>query len=303
MKIKCLIFISLFNNLYLQAQVELSLNLEKGRNYCISTTSKTTIIQTIIGKEYQTVNTENGSYCYEIIEDQDSVFLAKTVFTHLSQQLESTEEGNSSFDSDHPVTDNVASVVISRLLNKPFFVLLSKDYTWKETKGLDSILLHISDDYKLPPDTKKYLDSVMLEMVKEFTRNDADLTAVLYSKKKIIPGNMWTTSTTTDHIVPSHDSMSYYLAETGGDLLTLTGSGTVTSTSEEEINGEEIICYDLKGTTEATVTYFKNSLWIKQATLRTELNGDAKKKDVKNRNTYNIPMKIIIEAKLEGYQL
>src|SRR5687767_4033335 len=164
----------------LHAQEDISLRLKKGASYCVFTNTTTTVTKTENGTVHQTIDNEKAGFCYKIIEDHDSVFLGETVFNYLSQDLQ-TPEGNSSFSSnDH--YENVASTLLSRLVNKPFQVWLRNDYTWIKTKGLDSLVLHMYDDYKLPPDTKKYLDSVMLETIEDFTRNDAVLTAVLYSK-------------------------------------------------------------------------------------------------------------------------
>ncbi len=283
----------------LQAQAAISLKLQKGSTYCLSTNNKITVIQTVNGKEQQTTNNEKRSFCYKVLEELDSLYLVETYFTHLSQQVASPESSEA-FNSDKPDTGNMMSTILSRILKKSFLVWMRNDYAWKETRGLDSIFLHAFDDYNLPPETKKPLDSLMLVMVKDFTRNHADLTAVLYSSKKVVPGDVWTTSTYAEHVIPTLDSCTYHLAENGSDLLLLTGTGVTTSTGDESREGDELTKYDLKGTSKVTVTFFKNSGWIKQGNLTTELSGNTRIRNIKTRVSYQVPTKIITESVMEG---
>lgn len=286
----------------LQAQIDFSLKLEKSGNYCITTNNKITIQQTIDGKVTQTINTEKGAYCYKILEDLDSVYLVETVFTHLSQRVEN-QDTISYFNSDSLSENNVMSTFLSKLINKPFLVWLRKDYSWVKTEGLDSIFLNIYKDFELPAATKSYLDSIMLEMVKTFSRNDADLTAVLYNSKNIIPGSVWTTSTYAEHVVPALDSTTYYLAETGGDLFDVTGTGIIISSPEGTNDGNETTWYDLEGSSKIFVSVYKNSFWLNRGNIVIELNGIAYIKNNKTKATLKVPTKIMTEASVEGYKL
>lgn len=242
----------------LHAQVQIELRLKKGTTYCLSSQNIITVTKTDDGMEQQTINTEKGGFCYKIIEDHDSIFVAEAIFTHLSQDIQSPD-GSSSFDSDRP-NEGITGKILSNLVGKPFYVWLHNDYSWVKTQGLDSVVLHSYDEYKLPDTTRKYLDSVMLEMVKEFTRNDADLLAVLYSGNKIVQGNVWTTNSSSEHVIPTSDSLTYSLSETGDELFTVTGTGTVRSTTDQTNDGVEISNYNLAGTNEVTVVYYKNDL-------------------------------------------
>lgn len=292
----------IFTTLQAQAQVEIALRLDKGSTFCLNTLNKVTITETIHGAEQRMVNTEKGAFCYKVVEELDSLFLLETVFTHLSQQIESPGS-IVNYSSDKPSQEDVISTLFSNVLNKPFLVWMRKDYTWKETKGLDSVFLNSYREYKLPPDTKRYLDSLILEMIKGFTRNDADLTAVLYNSKRMIPGEVWTTSTYSDNIIPMQDSCTYYLSETTGELLTLSGSGVVSSTGDKKRNGDELTSYEMKGNSEVSVTYFKNSFWIKTGTLTTKLKGLAMVRNVKTNAIRFVPTSISTEATINGYKL
>ncbi len=294
-----IIFIFFVQNLH--AQTEISLRLQKGRTYCTTTSNTTTITRTEGGVEQQTINIEKGGFCYKIIEDHDSVFLAETFFTFFGQTIQSPDM-NTTASSDHPEEGGL-SKILSSYINKPFLVWLRNDYSWIKTQGLDSIFLHSYDDYKLPDTTRKYLDSVILEMVKDFTRNDANLSAVLYSKNKIIPGNVWTTSTSSEHVIPTNDNLSYYLSETGGDLFTVKGTGTTQSTDDITNDGVEISTYEMSGTTEVTVTYYKTDCWMKNGSLITELTGKGYLKNISTGVIRTVPMKIKTEATIEGYRV
>lgn len=290
--------ISISNCLY--TQVNVSLSLEKGRSYYFSSNNKITIIESTGKTEARTVNTEKGSFSYTVLEDLDSLYLMETQFIHLSIKVE-TDSASTFSSSDINDLSDVASTMLSRIINKPFRVLMRKDYNWKEVYGLDSVFFNSYKDYNLSDDVRKQVDIAMKESMKGFTRQDDDLSAVMYGSKKIKADEVWTSSYITEHIVPTYDSCTYYLAETNGDFLVVKGTGTVSSFEDEKITGESSTAYHLKGTTEVTVKYFKNSFWINEAVVKTEITGDAEIKDTPLSDKRKIPMKIITEATISGH--
>lgn len=240
------------------AQVEISLRLDKGRIYNLSTNNKNTIIELNGDVETRTVNTEKGQFTYTMLEDLDSLYLVQVEFKHFSLKVE-TAEKNILYSSDINDHADVMSTILSRIINKPFKVIMRKDYTWKEVKELDSIFLQSYSDYNLNEDVKQQVDRSIKESLKGFTRQDAALTAVMYGAKKIKPGEVWTSQFITEHVVPTMDSCTYRFSETTGDFLLVTGSGTVVSLEDENVNAGISVSYHLKGITNHSVKFFKNS--------------------------------------------
>lgn len=302
MKISLLSFFTIIFCFHLDAQEEFLLNLKKDRTYCVSTSNVVTIIQELDGNQVKAINTEKGSFCYKVLADLDSLYLVETVFNHFSLHVESAET-SSFFSSDKNEHSDVMSTILHGILNKPFKVWMRKDYSWKKVEGLDSVWWKSFAQFNLADDVKRQLDTVVREMLSAFTNNDQNLTSVLYGFKKVNPGEVWTTTTFAEHVVPTYDSCSYYLAETTGDLLQLKGSGVVSSTKKETTDQGITTSYELKGTTVTDVTYSKNSFWISYGTVKTEISGNSKSKDVKTGVVSLIPTRIITEGLVTGKEL
>jgi hypothetical protein len=260
------------------------------------------VIQEINGKEGKSINTEKGTFCYKVLADLDSLYLVETVFNHFSLKVESPET-NSFFSSDINDPSDVFSTILRNILNKPFKVWMRKDYSWKDVEGLDSVWWKSFAQFNLTDDVKRQLDTVIRDMLPDLTNKDQNLTAVLYGFKKVNPGEVWTTNTITEHVVPTYDSCTYFLAETTGGFLQLKGSGVVSSIKKETTDQGITTSYDLKGITVTDATYSKQSFWIRHATAKTEISGDSKSKDLKTGIVTLIPTRIITEGIVTGEEL
>jgi len=299
MKLNLFIFLVLIPS-RLFAQVEISLNLDKGRIYNLSTNNKNTIIELNGDTEIRTVNTEKGEFSYTMLEDLDSLYLVQVEFKHFSLKVE-TAEKTVFYSSDINDRTDVMSTILSRVIRKPFRVLMQKDYTWREVHGLDSIFLQSYNDYNLTEDVKQQVDKNIRESLKGFTRQDASLTAVMYGSKKIKPDEVWTAQFITEHAIPTRDSCTYHFSETTGDLLVVSGSGTVASLEEENVNEGISVSYHLNGKINHSVKFFKNSFWIHEAVAKTEIAGNAVVKETPSSEKKIVPMRIISEATISGF--
>jgi hypothetical protein len=299
MKYSLFIFLSLIQS-SLFSQVEISLRLDKGRTYNLSTSNKNTIIELNGDAETRTVNTEKGQYTYTMLEDIDSLYLVQVEFKHFSLEVE-TADKTILYSSDINDNKDVTSTILRRITNRPFKVIMRKDYTWKEVQGLDSIFLQSYSVYNLNEDVKQQVDRSIRESLKGFTRQDASLTAVMYGAKKIKPGEVWTSQFVTEHAIPTLDSCTYHFSETTGDFVGVTGSGTVVSLEDENETEGVSVSYQLKGQTSHSVKFFKNSFWIYEAVVKTEISGNAVIKENNSSEKKLVPMRIISEATISGF--
>lgn len=299
MQLKLFLFVA-FVPSYLLAQVETSLRLDKGRTYHLVTNNKNTFIELNGETETKSVNTEKGEFTYTVLQDLDSLYLVEVEFKHFSLKMESAEK-TVSYSSDIDDRTDIVSTILRRITNKPFRVLMKKDYNWKEVYGLDNIFMRSIDDYNLTEDVKQQVEKSMRESMKGYTRQDASLTAVMYGTKKIKPDDIWTSQFITEHVVPTSDSCSYQFSETTGELLVINGSGTVTSLEEEKVNGNISATYHLNGTTNCTMKFYKNSFWVHEAFVKTEISGNAAVKEGASSEPKLVPMRIITEATITGF--
>ena len=298
----CLFFIFLFSiSVTLFCQIDLSLKLEKGQTYHKFTNNLTTIIESEGGSEVRTITTEKGGFSFKVLEDRDSIYLMETRFIHFSLKVE-TADGVTFNSSEKDDPTDVMSTILRKFVNKPFKVLMRKDYTWKETYGLDSIFLHSTDDYGLSPVIKHQVDSVMLAGVKDMSRVDAALTAVLYGSKKMFPAEVWTSQYITEHVVPTKDSCTYYLAETTGDYMTIKGTGFVESLKDQSIDAGTSTVYDLQGNIDIVAKYNKSTHWIREAMIKTEISGKAESISIETKTEKKtVPIRIITQATITDH--
>lgn len=290
----------LFIPLSIFGQVEIALHLDTGISYTLSTHAKNTIIESSGGTESRTVTTEKGEHSYTVLDEQDSLYLMQVEFRHFSLKVE-TSEKTILYSSDISDKNDIVSTVLSKIINKPFRVMIRKDFTWKEIWGLDSIFLQSFSDYNLTEEVRQRVSKVILEGMKGYTRQDASLTAVMHGSKKIKPDEIWVHEYMSEHVVPTKDSCTYQFSETTGDLYEVSGTGTVSSVRDEIINEGAAVSYQLSGTTNTLIKFFKNSFWIHEARLRTEMTGYAEIKEKTSTDKTKVPMRIITEASISGF--
>ena len=299
MKKNFICWLCFFNTFFVTAQVDISLHLETGKSYSFSVREKTTIIQTIDGIENLSVSTIIGKYSYKVIADWDSLYLMDTHFIELTQQVESEAENSyhSSLETD---PNDVMCTILNRLVNQPFRVIMRKDFTWKNVTGLDSIFFRSYASYNLPPDKKKVLDSLIIEIMDEFIDKGNVFPVTIYPSKTVRPNDVWTVFSETEHGVPTYDSCSYMLAEIYGDEVIIKASGTTSSLEKETINEGIGTSYHLKGTTEGTIRFDKKSGWIMQGEIKTVMEGKTMVREVNSTQKQLVPMKIIKEGFIIG---
>ena len=290
----------LLSGYFLNAQVDLLLHLKIGEVHSFSIVQKSTISQTVWGVENKSVNTITGSYSYKVLADWDSLFLMETWYTELSQKVESEKESvfHSSSMKGSP---DVMCTVLSRVINKPFRVVMRHDFSWKEVTGLDSIFLRSYSDYYVPAEKKHWLDSTIIEGLKASAQDSKIYPIPIYPSRTIKPNEVWTVFSTSEHVVPTNDSCNYYLSEIYGDNIVIKGNGTASSTEKETVNEGIAVSYHLSGPIEATASFDKNTKWLRQSFVKTEMQGNAEYRDTNSTVDVNFPMKITTELFVTGY--
>jgi Family of unknown function (DUF6263) len=283
-----------------EAQVDLSLKLKKGNIYTFSIVEKNTIIQVLKGTENRSINKLIGSYSYKILENWDSLYLIEARFNEFTQEIESSEE-NSSHSSTFSVAPDFMCTILKGIIDKPFKIVMDKEFTWKKVTGLDSIFFSTYAGINLPKENRRILDSTIKDLVGEFVDMGEISSLAIYPSKTIKPNEIWTTYSVTENIVPTYDTCNYYMAEVNGDDIVVKSDGRVHSVETEQTNEGLIISYHLSGKTSATTRFARNSGWIRQAEQQVEMEGYCNTREVKSNEKLQIPMKVRRELFITGY--
>ncbi|HEU4470186.1 MAG TPA: DUF6263 family protein [Flavisolibacter sp.] len=288
--------LALLINCYVNAQ-DLSLNLEKGKTYTLSTTNMVTIVQHIDGKEEKTVNFETGAFSFRLLEHRDSLFLMETRLLHVALESES---GSSRlvYSSEKDDRSDTVSTILREQINKPFRVLLGNDLIWKEVYGYDTVLRNAIYTYPISTDKEEQIQNLIRESGKWLVGPPDMIMTAIYGHHPRDAKGIWSVFTETSTTLPTNDSLSYYFSDIYGDRLVIKGSGTLTSVFGSQINGSPTD-YRLTGRADATITLDKNTKWISIAYLNTEMKGHVEVNTGLGKVV--VPMTITTNAIITGY--
>lgn len=301
MKISVLTLVILLNGFWVSAQIDLSLNLQVGQRFSLTTFQSITIVETPFGVENKTSTTVSGAYHYTVLEKRDSGYLMEVKFTDFSQAT-TAAGSSSSFSSTATDTIQCMNKVLKRIINRPFQVVMNKEYQWRELIGFDDVFREAFATCATTEATRRIVDSVLMANKSSFIQNGSIIPLSLYSGGGKPIGKVWTEYAVSEHVVPTMDSCRY-LVEIYGDNIVVKGSGTTSSLEKETVANGLQIRYSLMGPIDYQVVFQKGSHWMTNGTFKVSLSGNAVVRKEGSILTSTIPVSINTEGIITGASL
>jgi len=131
-----------------------------------------------------------------------------------------------------------------------------------------------------------------------FANESAQMSGI-YPSRSIKPNEFWTVSDSFEDGAPASDSTTYSVSEVGKDYILLSGSGTLRSIDKES-NDENGVGtkYNLTGTEQCSYKLDRQSKWILEGKIISELRGYAEIKT--DSIPAKTPMHIVTETIITG---
>ena len=275
-------------------KIELSLNLEKGKEYKQLTNSKATIIQNVNGQEMKMVMTIKGNMSFLVKEVTDKDFQMEVKYKNLSMTMQ-LPQGTMEFSSEKNDDHDIFSMILAEMKNNPFQIRMTKKGKITEVKNIE--LLFESVFSKFPQIPKEQIAQTKSQLMKAYGedafKGNMEMVTAIFPNKSVFKGDNWVIKTKLESGMSADMTTTYeYSGKTSDYYLIMGDSKIVTADKDAYIESNGMpMKYDLTGDMLSEIKIDKSSGWIIEAKIKQEIKGDVYVKDnPKIPNGMKIPM-------------
>ncbi|MGN6248497.1 MAG: DUF6263 family protein, partial [Ginsengibacter sp.] len=260
----------------------LGLNLVKGATYEHIQNMKSDIIENVNGQEIKTQLTVYGKTGYLVEGFSGENYKIKVTYESLKMTIQNGDH-TVSFNSEKKDSENVLSAVLSQMVNKSFYLTLTKKGKVEEVHGLDSIFAHLLDRFPdLPAAQKSQFESQMKNAYGEKSMKSAiELITSVFPDRAVKKGDKWNANIHLESGFAGNETSVYELKGISDSTFLIEGTGTVKTEDKDayiQSNGMPLK-YNLKGTSISNIEIDKKTGWIVNAEIDQKVDGTIDIKD------------------------
>jgi hypothetical protein len=269
-------------------EIELKLNLEKGKTYIQTTNAEMSIKQTINGMPVDMSTTIDGSITHEVKDVQNSVYDIILKYKDLKMRMK-TPFGSMEMDSKDKNPNNIMAQFLSNFIGQPINFKLNSIGKIEEISGMDSIYSKIFSVFKdkiSEAEITKIVNQLKQNFGEESLKYNLELYYSIYPKNKVKKNDTWTSKVVLNSSMKMIVNSSYTLTEISSDYVVIKGKSDMVSDKNEtfNLNGMQII-YDMKGSMDSEYKLDLKTGWIIDGTIKQNLKGEALTKSIENTNS------------------
>lgn len=267
----------------IQAQtVDLSLKLEKGKEYKQVTSQKTSALMNVEGQKSDAIISVNGAMTYRVTSINENGYNMDAKFDELSmsrQMPQNTQE----FSSETNDTDDEISGILSAMKGKSFEVLMTKNGEITQIKNSDALWQTAME--KFEPQSEMDREQIEIEQLKthllkaygdEGLKSKINLVMSFYPDRPVKKGDKWTTNTNNEIGFAAKICSEYQLADLTSDYALIKGKATIEPVDKDKFNDSSGVPmkYNLTGSMISEIKVDIKTGWIIEAKVNNELNGN-----------------------------
>lgn len=296
----CLLILTVIAVTTSQAQkVRLALNLELNEEYKQNTNAKATIVQDINGQKMTMVMIVKGNMTYLVKTINDNDYDMEVRYESLVVEMQ-LPQGTMMFSSEKIDENDVFSMILSEMKNKPFQVIMAKNGKIKAVKNVES--LFASAFNKFPDLTEEQMEQIKSQLMKaygeEAFKGNIEMLTAIFPDKSVSKGDQWEIKTKLESGMSANMTTVYALEESDPNYNLIRGDSKIETEDKDayvDTNGMPMK-YDLSGTMTSEIKVDKKTGWIIEARTNQEMKGDAY---IKGNPQMPDGMKIPMELKSE----
>jgi len=267
--------------LFVQAQkYELALNLEVGKEYTQKSNAKMTITQNFNGMPIEIGMNVKGDYTFKIMGAENNQYNMEVKYTVVEMEMESAQ-GKSSFSSKTPSEQDIMSTMLSRMIDKPFTMIMSQSGKVIEIKGIDNLFGSLFEGYDL---TEQQKEQILAQLKQSYgakaIKGSFEQITAIYPEQKVKLGKTWSTETSIEAGMSVNLTTNFVLKAANTDYFLIHGEGNLASNPDAPYikqNGMDMkILVDGQLTSEIKID--RKTGWIIDATIVQNLSGNTELK-------------------------
>lgn len=276
---------------------DLSLKLEKGKEYKQITNSKATIIQEVNGQKMNMVMTIKGTMTFLVKDITENGYNMDAKFEELSMSMQ-MPQGLMEFSSEKNDANDIFSTILGAMKDKAFGITMSKTGKITDVKNVEALWSTAINTFDQLPEMRK--EQIKAQIMKayggEALKGNIEMVTAIYPDSPANRGDKWTINTKLESGMSANMTTDYEFAELTSEYALIKGKSTIVTADKDayiESNGMPMK-YDLTGSMDSEIKVDKNTGWIIEATINQKIEGDTYiKENPQLPNGMKIPMTMI----------
>lgn len=303
------IFVSLLCSLLLIGPVnaqkaKLSLKLNEGETYKQISHSKININQDVYGMKMDIGIVMDGSASYLVTEVQKDAYDMELTYDWMKMSMD-LPQTSMEFSSEKKDESDLFSSILAEMKNMPIKLKMDKKGRVLEIEDVDAMWEAVIDKFdQFPKDQREQVKMQLLQSYGgDAVKESIEGFSAIFPEKSVKKGEKWEIINQTKAGMPFNASTSYTYEGKEGDLVLISGQGSVESSNPDEAveaNGM-MMKYNLSGTTSSNIKMDHKSGWIREAVMEKTIKGEATlQANDQIPEDMTIPMSISSETKVSS---
>ncbi len=274
----------------------LTLNLEKGTTYYQTSNSQANIVQTISGNEMNLNMNIYGTTSFKVLDETNDTYEMEVRYLDLVLGIK-MPQGAMEFSSKNPQEGDYMSMALGTMIDKPFFLTLSKSGKPLKVTQFDAILNQMIESFdQIPPMQMEQLTSQIKESYgEESIISNLEIAMAVLSEEPVAIGSKWNMSTEIKTGFKGNIEVEYSYDNQTDETINLSGVGSISTTDSTEVvmAGGMETTNSLNGSFTSTIVLDAKTRWIKKAEVVQDIKGTTTiLSNPQFPDGYAIPMKI-----------
>lgn len=272
---------ALFQTTFGQKQ-KLGFNLITGQTYYHLIKSSSSVEQNMNGKNININITISGKIAFKVTDINDSSYDMNVSYQQLATTMKLPNR-DITFNSEKKDDNDILSTILGAIINKDFFVKMTKVGRIVEVKNLDSIFESTLDKVsKLTTDQKQQIKGKLIQSFGEKTfKGSFEVVTAIYSNFPVEKNDSWIIKTNLETGMSAILLTTFILKDKAENYNLIIGDGKIETLDKNAyvpINGMTAK-YDLTGTMKSSLKVDSKTGWIMEAEINQLISGNAEIKD------------------------
>lgn len=258
-------------------KADLKLNLEVGKEYKQTTVSKATIVQEFGGQEMEILMTIEGEMSYKVKSLADNNYEMEAEYNRLNIGMK-MPQGEMQFSSDKQDESDIFSTILKEMLDKPFYVTMTKRGKVLSVKNIDALFETVFNKFSEIPAAQ--LEQIKTQLEKSYgeagLRGNIEMVSAIFPDRAVAIGDEWTIETKLESGMTANVTTVYKYAEKNPNYVLIKGNSKVKTVDTDEYmesNGMEMKI-DLTGNMVSEIKIDPKTGWTIEAKINQNLSGD-----------------------------
>ena len=258
-------------------KTDLSLNLEKGKEYRQVSITNAMVNQNVNGQKIEMIMTMGGTMIFLVKDVGENTYVMDVKYEKLSMALQ-MPQATMNYSSESQDTSQIVSKVLAAMINKSFEITMSKKGKVTDIKNMDDLWLSIIESLDKLPEAQK--EQVKAQIMKAYGsdafKGNMELLTAIYPEEPVGKGDKWEVNSELKSTMSAKITTKYELVELNAKYALFTGSSIIKTEDKDasvEQNGMPMK-FDMNGSMQSTIKVDTKSGWILDANLNQVIEGD-----------------------------